>query len=270
MPAGKDGGRGLSALAMARVIDLLRTAFLLALATTQAAAPFVFFHDIGTGLMSPRPTPIVPAGYAFAIWGVIFLLSIVFAVVQALPGARDREPIRIVGWPLGIVFALCWLWLRAASTPPQWQTLPIFAAMLGLLMAALFYVARSSLAGVARLVTMALLGLYTGWSSVAIFANLSEFLGGWRIDWFIAGQDEATIVLLAAAVMTSLIGAFAARGSWFYTGAVGWALAAIAAANVTREIRPAIVATCLIALAVLVVATIWFRWRGGRVAITRS
>ena len=43
-------------------------------------------------------TLITPAGYAFAIWGIIFLGLLAFAVYQVLPSQRTNPRFRAVGW----------------------------------------------------------------------------------------------------------------------------------------------------------------------------
>ena len=43
-------------------------------------------------------TLVTPAGYAFAIWGLIFLGLLAFAVYQALPSQRTNPRFRAVGW----------------------------------------------------------------------------------------------------------------------------------------------------------------------------
>jgi benzodiazapine receptor len=43
-------------------------------------------------------TLITPAGYAFSIWGIIFLGLLVFAIFQALPAQRTNPRFRSIGW----------------------------------------------------------------------------------------------------------------------------------------------------------------------------
>ena len=43
-------------------------------------------------------TLVTPAGYAFAIWGLIFLGLLAFAVYQALPAQRTNPRFRAIGW----------------------------------------------------------------------------------------------------------------------------------------------------------------------------
>lgn len=43
-------------------------------------------------------TLVTPAGYAFSIWGIIFLGLVAFAIYQALPSQRTNPRFRAVGW----------------------------------------------------------------------------------------------------------------------------------------------------------------------------
>lgn len=51
-------------------------------------------------------TLITPAGYAFSIWGIIFLGLLAFAIYQALPSQRTNIRFRAIGW-LVVVNTLC-------------------------------------------------------------------------------------------------------------------------------------------------------------------
>ncbi|MBC3783792.1 tryptophan-rich sensory protein [Spirosoma utsteinense] len=51
-------------------------------------------------------TLITPAGYAFAIWGIIFLGLLAFAIYQALPSQRTNVRFRAIGW-LVVINTLC-------------------------------------------------------------------------------------------------------------------------------------------------------------------
>lgn len=51
-------------------------------------------------------TLITPAGYAFSIWGLIFLGLLAFAVYQVLPAQRSNPRFRAVGW-LVVLNTIC-------------------------------------------------------------------------------------------------------------------------------------------------------------------
>jgi hypothetical protein len=56
------------------------------------------------------PSLVIPADYAFAIWGPIFLLCLAYAVYQALSANRANPLLRRVGWFFAGAFFLNSLW----------------------------------------------------------------------------------------------------------------------------------------------------------------
>ncbi|MFF3791781.1 hypothetical protein ACFYXW_17260 [Streptomyces sp. NPDC001981] len=78
----------------------------------------------------------MPVGWAFSIWGLIELLSLLYAV-WALPDHRPDNRLRSeLAVPLTIVFAGFSCWLVAAEFEPVWTTVVVFAVMVtGLLKA---------------------------------------------------------------------------------------------------------------------------------------
>ena len=57
------------------------------------------FGGLTNGEVSDKyHTLITPAGYAFSIWGLIFLGLLAFAIYQALPSQRTNPRFRAVGW----------------------------------------------------------------------------------------------------------------------------------------------------------------------------
>ena len=97
----------------------------------------VFGPDNGT--MSDRyPTLLVAAGYAFAIWGLIFLGDLAYAVWQAT-GTRksDATLSKVAPWAAA-GFALTTVWMPLFAMAQFWLCLiVIFAALACLLKCAL-------------------------------------------------------------------------------------------------------------------------------------
>ena len=58
-------------------------------------------EDVGTVARS-YPTPVLPAGWTFAIWGLIYLAFLGYAVYQLLPAQRTRAVHRTTGWWLAV------------------------------------------------------------------------------------------------------------------------------------------------------------------------
>jgi hypothetical protein len=64
---------------------------------------------IGTRSDAVR-TLITPAGWAFAIWGPLFLLSVAFAIWQALPSQRTNALLDRIAWPAAVALAAQGVW----------------------------------------------------------------------------------------------------------------------------------------------------------------
>src|SRR5262245_40539074 len=64
------------------------------------------------GAISNRyPTYVVPAGYAFSIWSLIFALSLGYGVWQALTAQRENLLLRRIGWLTASAMAATSVWM---------------------------------------------------------------------------------------------------------------------------------------------------------------
>src|SRR5690606_36112111 len=73
------------------------------------------FNGISTGEVSDMfEVYFVPAGYAFSIWGLIYLGLLAYGVYQLLPGERDNQRLRSIFLPFvissiaNIAWLFCW------------------------------------------------------------------------------------------------------------------------------------------------------------------
>jgi hypothetical protein len=63
-------------------------------------------------------TPVIePAGYAFIVWSVIYLGSIVYAVYQFRPARREDPLLRRIGWWTASAYLSVAAWLVMARSP---------------------------------------------------------------------------------------------------------------------------------------------------------
>lgn len=215
---------------------MFRRATLLVLAVGQiVAATLVGLYgggEITTGDRAGEPA-IVPAGYAFSIWGLIELLCLVYAV-WALPARRPDPDLRDrLAAPLIVTFAGFSAWLVAAEVEPVGSTLVILAVMVGGLLVAV----RRALAERERIrawgrfgstVFWSMAGLYLGWTSIAVWLNLTTttvFLGAPVAGAAgVAGQLAVLLGATAGAVAivrwTGALVAYVAAVAWAFVGAV--------------------------------------------------
>lgn len=240
---------------------------LVVLALGQLAAPLVI-DAIGGGAFTTADRagepPIVPAGYAFSIWAVIEVLSLLWAVWAAWPGAPDRDLRVRLARPLAVVFAGFTAWLVAAELEPRWATLAVFLVMLGGLLAATRVALQNgdriaAWSAYARAVLWGLLGLYLGWSSIAIWLNLTTALAssGAPVDG-VAGL-VGQLGILAGATGTA-VGLLRWTGVLLpYLAAVVWAfVGAVFGARGAGE--PVLALGAAVGLVVVLVAAVGVRW----------
>src|SRR5919112_1817641 len=87
--------------------DLGRQAATVVGALFQVLAPAIV--PIGV-IAKETPSLVIPADYAFAIWGPIFVLCLAYATYQALPANGQNPLLQRVGWFLAGAFFLNGLW----------------------------------------------------------------------------------------------------------------------------------------------------------------
>jgi hypothetical protein len=219
---------------------------------------------------SGNPTPVDPAGYAFAIWGLIYLLALVYAVYQAFPSRRTNPLFRRVGWVTAGAFILCGLW---EVVVPLGQLLLAQVILVGIfLCAGVAYarLVRSERAVVGRTARW-LVGLPTamlfGWVTAANAVSFTSEAA--RLGLVGGGIAEAVLgaaLLLAGGVIASVVIRIGRAGPpqpyVTYGLAVLWALVAVVVSQFDSSIlgaASALLAGAVVARALLVA----LRGRGG-------
>lgn len=73
------------------------------------------------------------AGYAFAVWGLLYLGILAYAVRQALPGTGESEVLNRLGWPSVVAFLAIGWWIVAAAFDWRWMTVGLILVALAAL-----------------------------------------------------------------------------------------------------------------------------------------
>ena len=192
-------------------------------------------------------TLFTPAGYAFAIWGFIYLLLIGFIVYQGrslFVKVRDDDFVLRIGWwfVVSCVANSTWvfLWLYGYTG--------LSCVFIFLLLFSLLKIVMDNAMELwdAPISVIALLWwpfvFYSGWVTVASIANVSAYLT--KIGWDAFGMSEGawTIFMIIVALIINLTVTWT-RNMREFALVGAWALIAIAYTNYQNEIMIAYVAS---------------------------
>jgi len=197
------------------------------------------------------PTFITPAGYAFAIWSLIYLGMIAFSIYQLLPSQADNPRFRAIRtvYILNCVANCAWIYL--------WHYEQIIAALgvIFLLLATLVYInlkLQNTETAAEAWLSKIPFSIYFGWVTVASILNATialVYLGVTTTD-FTAQVLGASLIIIA--VILGILMRFKLNLT-AYPVAVAWALTAIAVAHGGKTI---IVVTSAIAVIILLVTAL--------------
>lgn len=175
------------------------------------------------------PNLFVPAGYAFSIWSLIYVLLIAFVILQAkglLSAASAPAYVSKIG---GWFFLSC---LANASWILAWHYLLVPVSvllMLGILISLIMIYLRLDInyfrSEIPLFVRLSF-SVYLGWITVATVANVTALLVS--VNWSEWGLSEVTWTVLMILVAT-IIGLFFVwtRKDLAYIGVLIWAFVAI-------------------------------------------
>ncbi len=210
--------------------------------------------------------PIVPPGWTFTIWSVIIVLSIGYAIWADSDRRPDAELRARLTSPLLVTCVGFSVWLAAAELEPNWTTLVIFLIMLAALLRALMYAidqrpAIRAWSPLARVLLWGTLGLYAGWSSVAVWLNLTTALVGSGAPITTPAAILGQAAILAGAVGTAVAITWFTRGLLSYVGTVAWALTGVIVSTV-QEGYPALTTAAGLGLAIVLTTAVLARRHG--------
>ncbi|WP_295947710.1 hypothetical protein [uncultured Xanthomonas sp.] len=219
------------------------------------------------GAISDRyPTLIVAAGYAFAIWGVIFLLDLAFGLWQSSARRRRVSALAQVRAPAALGFALTAAWMPVFSQQHFLLALAvIWTALAAMLLAALRLSRDPAPESGQTLWAWLPLSLHAGWLSLAAFLNTAQVIVAYR--WLSTERMLPWSLVLFALAAALLLGMNRAmRGNLAYAAAALWALAAVYVKQAASTLAGAQSAAwvALLLAAVLALQTLWLRLRARR------
>lgn len=226
-----------------------RNALNLLIATLAfGVAPFITppFTGYDPGLFPVRieRNAIQPAGYAFAIWSVIYLWLIAHAVFGLWKRA-ENPAWNAVRLPLSLAVGVGAVWLWIAGQSAVWGTVTIWIMAAGALMAFL----RAD-PGVDRWMLSGPTAIFAGWLTAASAVSTGVLIAGY--GWL---GDTATAAAMLALVLGIAVMVQMRRPQMpVYGLTVIWALVGVIVANASVNVIVAVLAASGIAV---MAVTIW-------------
>lgn len=173
--------------------------------------------------------PVQPAGWAFAIWGVIYTALVIHAIYGVARHRHDEM------WDRGrialiISLAIGSIWLPIALLSPLWATVLIWVMLISALVS--LYQTQSATPNWAAIWPVA---LYAGWLSAASFVSIGLLLAGYGFT----SEFTAAILALILATTFACLNAFSLK-QWCYSAAVAWGFLGITIANLDTQLLVAV------------------------------
>ncbi|GCE19303.1 tryptophan-rich sensory protein [Dictyobacter kobayashii] len=212
----------------------------------------VFGRSVGE-VSRQYPVSITPANYAFAIWGIIYLGLIAFAIYQALPAQRTNPRLRRIGYwyALSCIANVGWeyVWLNERIN------LSLLLMAILLLSLLVIYIRtninKESASPLESWCLNAPFGLYLGWITVASIVNTAVVLA--NLGWNGAGISPiawTAILLVIGTAVAVYVGLTCVDIA--FLAVIVWAYIAILVKN---SGTPAITITAAI-MVIIILATI--------------
>ncbi len=199
---------------------------------------------------------ITPAGYAFAIWGLIYTALIAYSVYQVLPAQRDRRAFQQVSTAVIGACLLQIIWIYLFLTFQFWLSVFAMMGIAGCL--AFAYVCTRTVKPTwqIRWLFQAPISIYFAWITVASVLNVAGAIYTMNLSTDVASDAisrsdlSATAIVATIAMMAVSVGLAATVALKYqdvsYPAVTVWALIGIA----VRNARLAPIAFMAIALAV--------------------
>lgn len=245
---------------------------LLVVLAVNGMASAGMLNDRTTEVLSDKyPNLFVPAGFTFAIWGLIFVALLAFVLYQFSNVLRAGEHQDSVVEPIGFDFILSCVanagWLVAWHYEFVWLSVLIMIVLL----LSLVRIYRNLEIGLheerlsIRWLVHAPFSLYLGWISIAMIANVTVFLT--TIDWNGFGIDPAfwTLLMFWAAV-TITYRVLRSRRDYIFAFVIIWAFYGIYVKRSAESGQGDVVAIGALAGIALIVIMAFMEWRRRRLA----
>jgi hypothetical protein len=239
------------------MISLANIILFIIMVTINALADILPINGKNTGELSDKyPNLFVPAGFSFSIWGVIYLLLMLYVGYHWFAAINGKEKIRlrfIDNLVFGLTCVLNFLWILVWHYELIFLSFLIMIVLLVSLIYLFIRIDKLANKGIMEEIALKLpISVYLGWISVATIANITVLLVYWKWDGFGIPQNIWTILVIAVGTILAML-MLILRKNIAYSLVIVWAYAGIIIKRISQDVvYNDIIYTCYITIAVIV------------------
>ncbi|MEL6489864.1 MAG: TspO/MBR family protein [Cyanobacteria bacterium J06621_3] len=147
---------------------------------------------------------ITPAGYAFAIWGLIYIGLITYSIYQALPAQRHQPAFKAASWGIIGACILQMIWIYVFLTYHFWWSALLILGIVACLVYS--YLGSRSVQPTrkVRWLLQAPISVYFGWITVATVVNIAGAIYAMAIPVENIGEFSGIIEAAAGSLMATV------------------------------------------------------------------
>jgi benzodiazapine receptor len=194
----------------------------------NALANILPFNGVTTGEISDSfSVYFVPAGYVFAIWGLIYLGLVAFSVYQFIPQRSHFREMNVIGVLYGVSALANSLWIIAWHYGFFAWTMVLMIMLLCSLIGIYVYwgIGIQKVSPITRLLGYFPIQVYLGWISVATVANATVVLYRAGYGFGLAGEVWSAIMIGVVGVLTGVM--LVRRNDYIFALVILWSLIGI-------------------------------------------
>jgi len=202
------------------MIRFLNLGFFAAMVVMNYLANALPLNNKTTGELSDSfPNLFVPAGITFSIWGIIYLLLLVFCIMQ-FKDSNNTVSLNI-GWAFVISCMLNALWIVFW----HYGKLPLSLIVMTGMLASLIYI-NLLIKDLPFGLIKASFGIYLGWICIATIANVTTLLVHYNWQGFGLSEETWTVFMISVGVLIAVVSLLSFKNPYI-TLSVIWAFVGI-------------------------------------------
>ncbi|MEM7801253.1 MAG: hypothetical protein AAF633_18820 [Chloroflexota bacterium] len=247
-------------MSILRISVLLACIFMLIMNTVGSSS---IGTDVGT-LSDRYQTRVLAAGYAFSIWGIIFIGTLGYALYQVRGNAPSPSFLDQLAPYAIAAFLATGIWIPIF----QLERFPLSLVVMLILLGSLAMIFRiineqATLSSTELWLIEGSFSIFLGWITAATVLNFSQTLMALNWNGFGIGDVAWGVTMLIAAGLIAATVAYFGGGNFFYAGTVVWALVAVSVNQ--ADVRILVTTPIIMSLVILIAAAApYFSLTGGQ------